>query len=111
MDKELQYELIDKVSSGQQSVYKAKDRSGRVVSLKAAAKATLSADLRERFLREATIGAAFDHPNLVKVQDSGETAETLYQVTEWLEGMTLADIIQNLPQQPAAVQTSGLSGP
>jgi serine/threonine protein kinase len=94
MDKELQYELIDKVSGGQQSVYKAKDKSGRVVSVKAAVKATMSADLRERFLREVSIGSSFDHPNVVRIEDSGETTETLYQVTEWLEGMTLAEVIK-----------------
>jgi serine/threonine-protein kinase len=94
MDKELQYELIEKVAGGQQSVYKAKDKTGRLVSVKAAPKASLSSDMRERFLREISICSSFDHPNLLRVEDSGETAETIYQVTEWLEGMTLADLLK-----------------
>jgi serine/threonine protein kinase len=94
MDKELQYELIEKVTSGQQSVYKAKDRTGRLVSVKAATKATLSPDMRERFLREVSICSKFEHPNLLRVEDSGETTETIYQVTEWLEGMTLAELLE-----------------
>jgi serine/threonine-protein kinase len=94
MDKELQYELIEKVSGGQQSVYKAKDKAGRLVSVKAAVKANMSPDLRERFLREVSIGSGFEHPNVVRIEDSGETSETLYQVTEWLEGMTLAEVIR-----------------
>src|SRR5688572_17557447 len=94
MDKELQYELIEKVASGQQSVYKAKDKAGRLVSLKAAPKATLTPDMRERFLREVSICSKFDHPNLLRVEDSGETTETIYQVTEWLEGMTLAELLK-----------------
>jgi serine/threonine protein kinase len=94
MDKELQYELLEKVASGQQSVYKAKDKTGRLVSVKAAPTATLTPDMRERFLREVHICSSFDHPNLLKVEDSGETTETIYQVTEWLEGMTLAELLK-----------------
>ena len=94
MDKELQYELIEKVAGGQQSVYKAKDKAGRLVSVKAAPKATLSAEMRERFLREVSICSKFEHPNLLRVEDSGETTETIYQVTEWLEGMTLAELLK-----------------
>src|SRR5215210_2383579 len=94
MDKELQYELIEKVSGGQQSVYKAKDKTGRLVSVKAATKASLSPDMRERFLREVSICSSFDHPNVLRVEDSGETAETIYQVTEWLDGMTLAEVLK-----------------
>ena len=94
MDKELQYELIEKVAGGQQSVYKAKDKAGRFVSVKAAPKASLTADMRERFLREVSICSNFDHPNLLRVEDSGETTETIYQVTEWLEGMTLAEVLK-----------------
>jgi eukaryotic-like serine/threonine-protein kinase len=94
MNKELQYELIEKVSGGQQSVYKAKDKTGRLVSVKAATKASLSPDMRERFLREVSICSSFDHPNVLRVEDSGETAETIYQVTEWLDGMTLAELLK-----------------
>ena len=94
MDRELQYELIEKITSGQQSVYKARDKTGRLVSVKAATKATLSADMRERFLREVSICSKFEHPNLLRVEDSGETTETIYQVTEWLEGMTLAELLE-----------------
>lgn len=94
MDKELQYELLEKVAGGQQSVYKAKDKTGRLVSVKAAPKSSLTPDLRERFLREVSICSGFDHPNLLRVEDSGETSETIYQVTEWLEGMTLAELLK-----------------
>jgi eukaryotic-like serine/threonine-protein kinase len=94
MDSELPYELIEKVSSGHQSVYKAKDKTGRLVSVKAASKASLSPEMRERFLREVSICSSFDHPHVVRVEDSGETADTIYHVTEWLEGMTLAEVLK-----------------
>jgi serine/threonine protein kinase len=93
MERELPYELVEKVSSGLQSVYRAKDKTGRFVSLKTAAKSSLTPDMRERFLREVRICSEFEHPNLVRVEDSGETSEVMYHVTEWLEGMSLSDVL------------------
>jgi serine/threonine protein kinase len=95
LDKELPYELIEKVATGQQSIYKAKDKAGRTVSIKAARKATLSADARERFRREVEVCSRFEHPNLLRIEASGETEYTLYQVTEWLEGEDLSKILKD----------------
>jgi serine/threonine-protein kinase len=45
---------------------------------------------RERFLREARVASRLDHPNVVAVVDSGETAEgLLYLVMELADGETL----------------------
>jgi serine/threonine-protein kinase len=45
---------------------------------------------RERFLHEAQISAGLDHPNLLRVHDSGEAGGILYQAMDLLEGSDLA---------------------
>jgi len=45
----------------------------------------------ERFIREAQIGAQFEHPNLVEVYDIGQEAGSLYIVMELLEGEPLSE--------------------
>jgi serine/threonine protein kinase len=45
----------------------------------------------ERFIREAQIGAQFEHPNLVEVYDIGQDAGSLYIVMELLEGEPLSE--------------------
>ncbi len=54
-----------------------------------------SADMPERFLREARTAAAVDHPGIVDVEDVGRTEEgTLYIVMELLDGESLTDRIR-----------------
>src|SRR5690349_12619393 len=48
---------------------------------------------RDRFEREATLGARISHPNVVAVYDVGEDDGELYIVMECLSGRTLADEI------------------
>jgi eukaryotic-like serine/threonine-protein kinase len=45
----------------------------------------------ERFIREAQIGAQFEHPNLVEVYDIGQAGGSLYIVMELLEGEPLSE--------------------
>lgn len=49
-----------------------------------------SAELRQRFAREAQALTALSHPNIVAVVDSGVASETAYLVMELLEGETLS---------------------
>lgn len=44
---------------------------------------------RERFFREARLGASLNHPNLVTVHDVGEHKGLVYMVMEWVEGEDL----------------------
>jgi serine/threonine protein kinase len=44
---------------------------------------------RARFLREARIAAAIDHPGVVPVHDAGEDAGALYIAMRWIDGPTL----------------------
>ncbi|MDX2154818.1 MAG: serine/threonine-protein kinase [Bryobacteraceae bacterium] len=89
MDKPLPYQLLEKLTGGSQPIYRVKDAAGRVLVLKTAAIANLTEESKERFLRETHIAASLNHPNLVKVYDSGEAAGMLYQAMDALEGSDL----------------------
>ena len=51
----------------------------------------MSTDARRRLLREATAAAAFDHPNLVPVYETGEIGPVCFIATVFCPGQTLAD--------------------
>jgi serine/threonine-protein kinase len=48
----------------------------------------------KRFEREARALAAFDHPNIVKLYDVGESEGKYYMALEYLEGQELGDLIK-----------------
>jgi serine/threonine-protein kinase len=50
-------------------------------------------NLRELFIREARILALMDHPTVVQLFDFAEDHRNLYMVTEWVHGVSLAEII------------------
>src|SRR3954447_7114870 len=62
-----------------------------------------SADLVERFRREARAASKIGHPNIVDVTDSGATAEgAFYFVMEYLDGTNLEELIDS--NGPLAVE-------
>ena len=55
-------------------------------------------ETRERFAREARTAAALDnHPNIVTVYRWGQVDEGLYFVTEFIAGISLAELIERQP--------------
>ena len=68
-------------------VYRARDASGRVVAVKVL-NAALAADdrFRRRFLREATLAAQLEHPNVVPIVATGEDAGVLYIAMAYVDG-------------------------
>jgi len=55
---------------------------------------------RKRFLNEAILVDQLNHPNIVKVFERGEYNQQLFMAMEFLEGQSLADLIQkgeNIP--------------
>ena len=58
------------------------------------------APARRRFLREAEIALALDHPGLVRVLDVGEDGERPFLVMELVEGETLRALLQRLGPLP-----------
>jgi eukaryotic-like serine/threonine-protein kinase len=60
------------------------------------------AAFRKRFLREARLAARLSHPNVVSVYDAGATEDARpYIVMEYVEGVTLADLLRERGRLPA----------
>ncbi|MFK7985751.1 MAG: serine/threonine protein kinase [Sandaracinaceae bacterium] len=53
---------------------------------------------RLMFADEAQINTRVQHPNIVRVEDFGEHAGTLYMVMEYVYGCSLAELLQQLSQ-------------
>ncbi|WP_425399149.1 bifunctional serine/threonine-protein kinase/formylglycine-generating enzyme family protein [Aeoliella sp.] len=76
------------------SVWKASDtKLHRLVAVKIPAPGQLGPDEAERFLREARAAAQLSHPNIVPVHEVGRENDTLYIVSELIQGATLAEQI------------------
>jgi len=90
------YELIDAVGVGAfGTVYKARDPElDRVVAIKVPRAGNLASrtDL-DRFLREARSVAQLRHPSIVSVYEVGQTEDLPYLVSEFVAGVTLADLL------------------
>ncbi len=94
------YRVVSLIANGGMSrVYRATDiRLLRDVALKVLGDAGGSEVRRtERFLQEARVTAALDHPNVVRVYDVGVFRGWPYIVQELLEGETLRDRILRGP--------------
>ena len=83
------YEVVSLIGTGGMGeVYKARDtRLGRTVAIKVLH--TPSADLRQRFEREARVVAALQHPHICTLIDIGDHAGVDYIVMEFLDGQPL----------------------
>ncbi|HEY6844099.1 MAG TPA: serine/threonine-protein kinase, partial [Thermoanaerobaculia bacterium] len=74
------------------TVYRARDTLlQRDVAIKLLG--SVSADRRERFLREARAMAKLHHPNIVDIYDAGEDEHGLYLVLELIDGRALSDTV------------------
>ena len=72
------------------------ERLGRRVAVKRL-HAHSADDVAQRFLREARLGAALNHPNLVSVFDTTTDDEAVLIVMEYVEGETLRDALKRGP--------------
>ena len=94
------YEILSPIGAGGMGeVYKAHDtRLARDVAVKVLGK-SFSSDpaYRARFEQEARAAGALNHPNVVAVYDIGRTDESIYVVSELLEGQTLRARMSNGP--------------
>src|SRR5437764_11102 len=85
-------------SGGTATVYLTEDeRLGRRVAVKRLHGGVADDDLIKRFRREARLGAALNHPNLVTVYDIASDDEGVLIVMECVEGHTLRDEIARGP--------------
>jgi WD40 repeat protein len=87
------FELVERIGVGAfGTVWKARDPElDRVVALKTPRKGQLSPAESEQFLREARTAAQLRHPGIVSVHEVGRDGETVYIVSDFVDGVTLAD--------------------
>ena len=81
---------------GMGEVYRAEQLNlGRKVALKVL-RPDLAADdgFRRRFLRESTIAAGIDHPNVIPIYDAGEVDGLLYIAMRYVEGSDLSTLLR-----------------
>ncbi len=100
------FELINLVGAGAfGSVYKALDRElGRTVAVKVPRADNFgSSGDSDRFLREARSVAQLRHPSIVPVFEIGQDSGRPYLVSEFVHGITLADLLTSERMAPRAV--------
>ena len=83
-------------SGGMANVYLAEDETlGRHVAIKVLhQRYAEDSQFVERFLREASAAARLNHPNIVQVYDRGHADSTYYIAMEFVDGMTLKDLVR-----------------
>src|SRR5260370_33612171 len=94
------YDLVRRLGEGGMAqVYLARDvRLGREVAVKVLDRRLAErSGFRERFLREAKLAAALDHPHIVQLYDFGEDEGNLYLVMPYLSGGSLQDKLAQTP--------------
>jgi len=88
------YEIVAPIGAGGMGeVYRARDpRLNRTVAIKVLPDAlALDPDRLRRFNQEARAVAAISHPNILALYDVGTSEQTVYLVSEYLEGNTLRE--------------------
>jgi serine/threonine protein kinase len=90
------YEVVQRLGSGGMGeVYLALDPTiGRYVAIKLLRRGVETAELRQRFLREARAAGQLDHPNIVTIFDVQDDDGRLFLAMEYIRGRTIADIIE-----------------
>jgi HAMP domain-containing protein/predicted Ser/Thr protein kinase len=101
------YEVLGTVGKGGMGVvYRARDRQlDEVVALKVVRSEVMKEDptLLDRFKQEIKLARRITHRNILRTHDFGETAGTPYISMEYLEGVTLKDLLRNKGALPLGV--------
>ena len=87
------FELVQRLGVGASgAVWKARDtKLDRTVAIKIPRKNQLSSRETEQFLREARAAAQLKHPSIVSVHEVGREDDTVYIVSDFVEGVDLSD--------------------
>jgi WD40 repeat protein len=90
-----QFELLEEVGRGAFGiVWRARDtKLDRRVAIKVPRHTVLSPSDREQFLREARAVAQLSHPNIVSVHEAGTDGDSLYIVSDFIDGISLAEFL------------------
>src|SRR5919198_772929 len=97
------YEILGFIGAGGMGeVYQSRDpRLNRTIALKILpAERVASQERRSRFLQEAQLAAALDHPNIVTVFEIGSADGTDYIAMERVQGRTLEEMMAGKRLRP-----------
>ncbi|MGI8469918.1 MAG: protein kinase domain-containing protein [Pyrinomonadaceae bacterium] len=100
------YEIIKQIGAGGMGeVYLAKDEKlDRLVAVKILNEKFAQHESNlQRFTREAKAASALNHPNILVIHEIGECENTHFIVSEYVEGVTLREIIQKSPMKISEV--------
>jgi tetratricopeptide (TPR) repeat protein len=87
------FRLLDKLGMGAfGTVWKAHDTQlDRIVAVKIPRNDRLSPTEVEQFMREARAAAQLNHPNIVSVHEVGRQGDSVYIVSDYIDGASLSD--------------------
>src|SRR5687767_15438384 len=96
------FQLLQPLGTGAfGTVWKAKDTElDRLVAIKIPRSGQIEPGEVEMFMREARAAAQLKHPQIVAVHEVGRENGTLYIVSDFIQGMTLADRLTAGPFTP-----------
>ncbi len=99
------FELLEHVGRGHfGDVWRARDTQlKRIVAVKIPRLADLEESDRQMFLREAQLAAKLRHPNIVAVHEVGREGDVLFIVSDFIQGVTLADWLTIKERTPREV--------
>ena len=94
-----QFHLVEQVGMGQfGTVWKARDKTlDRTVAVKIPRQRQLNESETELFLRDARVAAQLNHPNIIGVHEVGKHDETLFIVSDFIQGKTLKEFVADKP--------------
>jgi len=102
------YVTLKKLGEGGKGiVYKARDTAlNRVVAIKMLKSAVLTEETYSRFIREAQAVAKLNHPNIVSIHDIGKEDGKQFFVLEFVDGMSLRELMGTYPEGKCDIQTA-----
>jgi len=101
------YAVLKRLGEGGKGVvYKARDTVlNRVVAVKMLKSEVLGEEAYSRFMREAQVVAKLNHPNIVSIYDIGKEDEKQFFVLEFVDGMSLRELLGTYPEGKCDIQT------
>jgi tetratricopeptide (TPR) repeat protein/tRNA A-37 threonylcarbamoyl transferase component Bud32 len=101
------YVTLKKLGEGGKGVvYKARDTAlNRVVAIKLLKSAVLTEETYSRFMLEAQAVAKLNHPNIVTIHDIGKEDGKQFFVLEFVDGMSLRELMGTYPEGKCDIQT------